>query len=359
MQEKWAALAAQVAGGANVSDGTKVSIFLTDPQGMPAVEAFVEEVYRRGGTPQVLLSDERFDRAAVTYADSEVLGAPAPLEIASLEWADVHISFRAMAAPVPGAVDEKRLALQRRAKGIVSSLRWRHTRWAIVRVPTPDWAALIGCDYEDMMEQFFAGCLDDWERKRTDWKTLADELNLHDHVRITAPDTDLKLGTAGRTWVVFAGEANLPDGELATAPLNDGVNGYITFPGRFWFAGAEIADLRLEFTAGLVSSVSAHRGQRFVEQLLDTDSGSRRVGELGIGTNAALRSMTGDLFLDEKILGTAHIALGRAYPQCGGTNESALHWDIVKDLRVPGGSLEIGDRTLISDGVVVDPALRG
>lgn len=358
MDHQWATLAAQIADGTQVADGSKVSIFLTDPQGMPAVEAFVEEVYRRGGIPQVLLSDERFDRSAVAHASDETLAAPAPLEAASMEWADVHVSFRAMAAPVPGEVDEEKLVLQRQGKGQVSTLRWQHTRWAIVRVPTQDWANLIGCDYDELMAQFFAGCIDDWDTKRANWEALAAELGESQTVRILAPDTDLTLRTEGRTWVAFAGEANLPDGELATAPLNDGVDGHITFPGTFWFAGSEIMNLRLDFTAGKVTQVTAARGENLAGRLLQTDAGSSTVGELGIGTNAALQLLTGDLFLDEKVLGTVHIALGRAYPQCGGTNESSLHWDIVKDLRLPGGCLYVGDRALIQDGVV-DPVLAG
>lgn len=358
MNSHWAALATQIADGTAVVAGSKVSIFLTDVQGMPAVEAFVEEVYRRGGIPQVVLSDERFDRAAVAHAAADTLAAPAPLEALSLEWADVHVSFRPMAVPVAGPIDEERLALQRRGKGQVSTLRWQNTRWAIVRVPTPAWAELIGCDYDALLGEFFAGCIANWAEKRASWETLAGELEQSDLVRIIAPDTDLRLGTAGRKWIVFAGEANLPDGELATAPVNDQVDGHITFPGSFWFAGAEIADLRLDFEAGLVTSVRARTGETLARRLLSTDSGSSRVGELGIGTNAAVQTMTGDLFMDEKILGTVHIALGRAYPECGGTNESSLHWDIVKDLRGPGCSLWVGDRALIDNGVI-DPALAG
>ena len=352
MNLQWDALAAQIATGTGVCEGSKVSIFLTDPQGSPAVDAFVREVYRRGGLPQVLLTDERFDRAAVAHASMETLAAPAPLEVASMEWADVHVSFRVMAAPDPVPVDEERLALQRKGKGHVSGLRWQNTRWAIVRVPTPEWATLIGCSYDELMTQFFAGCIDDWQAQRARWEGVVEVLDQADEVRILTPDTDLRLRVGGRKWVVFAGEANLPDGEVATAPLDDGVNGHITFAGTFWFAGAEICDLRLTFTDGRVTEIAATQGEGLARQLLATDAGANRVGELGIGTNAALQILTGDLFIDEKILGTVHIALGRAYPQCGGTNESALHWDIVKDLRAPGCYLYVGELALINDGIV-------
>jgi aminopeptidase len=358
MTSRWAQLATQIANGTKVENGSKVSIFLTDPDGMPAVEAFVDEVYRRGGVPQVLLTDERFDRSAVAHASAETLVAAAPLEAWSMEWADVHVSFRSMAVPVGGPVDEERLALQRRGKGIVSTLRWQNTRWALVRVPTRAWADLIHCDFDQLLDQFFNGCIDDWDAKRTAWEQLAAEFEQSESVRIVSPDTDLTLAVGGRKWIAFSGEANLPDGELATAPLDDGVNGHITFPGLFWFAGAEIENLRLEFRDGAVTDIKATKGEGLARQLLSTDAGAKRVGELGIGTNAAFQILTGDLLLDEKILGTVHIALGRAYPQCGGTNESSLHWDIVKDLRAPGSYLYIGDRALIDNGVA-DPALTG
>lgn len=357
MTDRWAQLAEQIANGTLVDSGSKVSIFLTDPDAMPAVTAFVDEVHRRGGVPQVLLSDERFDRSAVAHASPEALAAPAPLEAWSMQWADVHVSFRSMAVPVPGPVDAERLALQRRGKGEVSALRWQRTRWALVRVPTPGWATLIGADYNALLDEFFAGCIGDWATKRIAWEALAAELGGSDTVRILSPDTDLTLAVTGRRWVAFAGEANLPDGELATAPLETGVHGHITFPGLFWFAGAEVEQLRLEFTDGVVTGISALRGEALVRELLSTDPGASRVGELGIGTNAAVTTVTGDLLIDEKILGTVHIALGRAYPQCGGTNQSSLHWDIVKDLRAPGCHLYVGDRQLIADGIV-DPVLR-
>lgn len=153
----------------------------------------------------------------------------------------------------------------------------------------------------------------------------------------------------------FAGEANLPDGELATAPLENETNGHITFPGRFWFADTEIADLRLDFAEGRCVGARASRGGAFVEGLVAADRGSGLVGELGIGLNPHMTTLTGDLFIDEKVLGTAHIAMGRAYPQCGGINESSIHWDIVKDLRTPRASLLVDDVALIDGGRVVGP----
>ena len=349
----WTALAAAVADGTGVTTGSTVSVFLTSEEALPAADAFVEEVYRRGALPQVVLTDERFDRHAVRYAADAVLAAPAPLEAWSMQWADVHVSFRAMTTPMTQPVDPARLALQRAGKGQVSTLRWQHTRWALVRVPTPAWSAMIGADHDVLLAEFFAGCLADWAGHRQHWQHLADRLGGEEVARVVSPDTDLTLPVGGRRWVPFAGQNNFPDGELATAPVETGVAGHITFPGRCWFAGATVRDLRLEFTAGEVTRVEAAEGADLVRALVGTDPGARRVGELGIGLNPEVRTMTGDLLIDEKILGTVHIALGRAYPECGGVNESALHWDIVKDLREPAGRLSVGAVDVIADGVPV------
>ncbi|WP_162903728.1 aminopeptidase [Leucobacter sp. wl10] len=352
---RWPELAAHLALVNGVGPGTKVGIFATTVGALDAVAAFVEEVYRLGGVPQVLLTEERYDRYALAHADEEVLRVPAPLELASMEWADVHVSFRGMEPPA-AEIDGARLSLQREGKGVVSTARWRGTRWTLVRIPSAEWADLVGVPAAQLEREFFAGTLADWEAHRAHLDRLCERLNGVRTVRIVDAGTDLILDCTGRTWVPFAGEANLPDGEVATAPREDGVDGRISFPGRFWFGGARITDLRLEFSGGRVVRAEAAEGADFVDRVLAAP-GARVVGELGIGTNPSMRTMTGDLLLDEKILGTVHIALGRSYPQCGGLNESAIHWDIVKDLR-PSGRLEIDGEALI-DGERYAPVLAG
>lgn len=352
---RWKELARHLADVNTVGAGTKVSIFATTDSVLDAVAAFVDEVYRRGGVPQVQLVEERHDRSALAYASEEVLRAPAPMELASMEWADVHVSFRGMEAPATEP-DGGRLGLQREGKGIVSTARWQRTRWTLVRIPSREWAELIGVPFERLEEEFFAATLADWDAHRRHLDALCEQLNRVGTVRILDEDTDLRLECADRTWVPFAGDANLPDGEVATAPHEDGVDGHIAFPGTFWFGGARITDLRLRFDDGEVVDFTAAEGEDFVARMLEFP-GARRVGELGIGTNPNMRTLSGDLLLDEKILGTVHIALGRSYSQCGGKNESAIHWDIVKDLR-QSGRLQAGDLTLI-DGSVFAPMLSG
>jgi aminopeptidase len=352
-QRDWHAVAVAVANGLRIADGESVSVFLTDADSFPLVEAFCAEVYRRGAEPHIILADERIDRLALRFSTPEKLAHPSHLESVSLREADVHVSFRGMVPPstlsesISTSDYSERLAAQRKAKGIISSLRWEYTRWAIVRVPTRQWAEFVGVDVDQLFEEFFDGCLLNWEAVLPGWKEIARRLDATEVVRVISADTDLSLRVAGRTAAVFAGEANWPDGEVATAPLNDGVAGFITFPEAFWFAGQRVKNLRLEFEHGTVRSISADDGEEVARALIATDSGAKRIGELGIGLNPLMKTMTGDLLLDEKILGSIHIALGRAYPENGGTNQSSLHWDIVKDLRPTSGG---GAGSLFLDG---------
>ncbi len=213
--------------------------------------------------------------------------------------------------------------------------------------------------FPTLLDEFFAGALDDWEAHRRRWQPLADAVTAADtiHRRLAghAPD-DAGRGPARGA---LRGRGQPPRRGGRDRTLGRRVNGHITFPGTFVFAGRSFEDLRLEFADGLVTAVTAARGAEVARALIATDGGSARIGELGIGTGDVVQTWTGDLFIDLKILGSVHIALGRAYAECKGTNDSSLHWDIVKDLRpgAPGGagSLLVDGRPLIADGVVLEP----
>jgi aminopeptidase len=346
---RWNQLADHLVGALKVTRGDTVSVFMTDVSAMPAVKAFVNACYQRGATPEVVASDESFDASAIVYASDEALEEPSALELSSMERADVHVSFRGMAAP-ESEPDHRKAALLRKSKGLISTKRWENTRWCLVRIPTEGWAAMIGAEYDALVGEFFDGCFMDWTAMEQKQLQLCESLTSSQRVRVRSDDTDITFGVAGRAWISFAGGVNLPDGEIATAPVDDSTEGFITFPDTIWFAGVKISGLRLEFQEGRVSSFHADHGEEFVRHILATDEGASRIGELGIGTNPHVSTYTGDLLLDEKILGTMHLALGRAYPECGGVNRSAIHWDLVKDLRTPAGLLSVDSEDLLSGG---------
>lgn len=351
----WRGIAVRVADGVQLGPGDRVSVFVTDVAAMDAVEAFVDEGWKRGGIVQVVSTDERFDASALRWASTQVLAQAAPVEAAAMAWSNVHVSFRAMTSPVVDAPADKIAAL-RRGRGLISTMRWQGTRWALVRVPTPEWSGAMSIDHEELLRQWVASFDADWSLAEDRMQRLCDALAGAERAVIEDSWGTLSMGLAGRRWVPFAGKANWPDGEIATAPVDDDVSGSIRFPGVFSFAGVRIRDLALTLESGVIVDERASEGLEFVREMLATDAGARRLGELGVGTNAALQTMTGDLLIDEKVTGSVHVAIGRAYPECGGVNESAVHWDIVKDLRGldgnPPGSLRVDDVWLIRDGVV-------
>ena len=170
-------------------------------------------------------------------------------------------------------------------------------------------------------------------------------------MRVTAPGTDIKLGIAGRKFIPCVGDHNMPDGEFFTGPVEDSVEGEVTFHLPAVIGGREVSGVRLRFEAGKVVDASAERGEEFLIELLDTDEGARRLGELGIGTNYAIDRGTLEVLLDEKIGGTVHMAVGKSYPESGGVNDSAVHTDLVCDLRL-GGKIEVDGTVMQEDGEV-------
>jgi aminopeptidase len=211
-------------------------------------------------------------------------------------------------------------------------------------------------DYEDF---YFGACLATdgdpltaWERASEETRRLSDWIEGRREVHVTAPGTDIRLGIEGRHFIPCVGDRNMPDGEFFTGPIEDSVEGEVTFHLPAVIAGREVAGVRLRFESGRVVDASAERGEEFLNELLDTDEGARRLGELGIGTNYGIDRGTLEVLLDEKIGGTVHMALGRSYPESGGENESSVHTDLVCDLRL-GGTIEVDGEVLQRDGSFV------
>lgn len=184
-----------------------------------------------------------------------------------------------------------------------------------------------------------------WGELRAAQERLIERLARARELRIEADGTDLRLRVDGRAWVNSDGRRNMPSGEVFTGPREDSAEGRIRFTIPSSPRGVEVAGIELEFRAGRVVDARAERGQEHLLATLETDPGARYLGELGIGTNTGIDRPVGAILFDEKIGGTVHLALGRSYPETGGTNESAVHWDMICDLR-EGGRLSADGEAL-------------
>ncbi len=211
-------------------------------------------------------------------------------------------------------------------------------------------------DYEDFVLNACLVNLKDpiaaWRKIHNKQKKICNRLNKTKTIRVVAKNTDLKMKVAGRKWINCDGQANMPDGEIFTGPIEDSVEGKIAFSFPACYSGREVHGVRLTFKKGKVVKASADKGEDFLHAMLDTDEGARRVGEFAIGTNYNVQKFTKNTLFDEKIGGTIHMALGASLPESGGVNESGIHWDIVNDLR-GGGTIYADGKVIHKDGKFV------
>lgn len=340
-----------------VKKNERVIIAMTEPAVFPLALAVYRAVIKKGAYVQVQLLSEKFRREILTHGNEEQIAWVPELETHSTEWADVYIGLR-------GAnnifelqdISPQTLAKNQAAMGVVSSKRWKNTRWCLVRVPGESLAQQAKMSHEVLENMFFDSCFLEWEKEDIQWRHWADILNKGDKIRIVAKNTDLSFSVKGRIWIPFSGINNMPDGEIATAPITSTIDGTISFERPGILGGRLIEGIRLTWKDGVLVDYSSTSEQEYFTSIIEKDNGSSLIGEFAFGTNRGVTHFSDDILLDEKILGTIHIALGRAYPECGGTNSSAIHWDIVKDLR-DGGEVTLDGKTIIKDGVIMLPSV--
>jgi aminopeptidase len=325
----------------------------------PLVSALHRAILDRDAWPVLRLSPPGALEDFYAHARERHLSDHAPRAVQELQGIDgwVRVDAPANTRALSG-VDPALVARVARATAPVLEARMR-LRWCATLWPTAALAQEAGMSLAEY-ERFVAGTLfldrpdpaAAWKELSQGQARLVERLTQADEVRIEAEGTDLRLRVGGRTWINSDGRKNMPSGEVFTGPLEDSVAGTVRFTIPSNHRGAQVEDVELRFRDGEVVDARAARGDARLQAALATDPGARRLGELGIGTNIGVDRATGSTLLDEKMAGTVHLALGRSYPETGGVNESAVHWDLICDLR-DGGRLS-------ADGEVIDvPAVVG
>jgi aminopeptidase len=338
-----------------VQPGWQVVVFGT-PQARPLVEEVLRTLARRDAWALLRLTFGGIasgPRQWTLEAPLERVRELAPLELHTLVEADALLVIDAPEnTRDAAAVPVERLEAAQHALLPVTERITSHTvPWVGCQYPTPALAQEAGLSTDEFADFLYGACLLDWDVERDRMRRYADRFDAASEVRIVGEGTDLTLSIAGRAMEVDAGAANMPGGEFFCCPLEASAEGVVTF-GEFpaVYMGRELRGIRLRFEEGVVVDASAEANETFLLEVLDRDAGARRLGELGIGCNPGItRHMRNTLF-DEKIDGTVHLALGQGFPNLGGTNESTVHWDIVKDLRLPGSRIELDGEVVQRDG---------
>ena len=323
-----------------VQAGWQVQVRAT-PLARPLIEAVIEQIARRGAYPLLQMSFELIGGPFAREAPLDVLRVAAPLQRRLWEEADAFIAIWSPENTREGSdlAEERKVALQEASAPMRQRTMSMSAPWVIAEYPVMSGAQDAGMTLAQYEQFIFDSVLLDWDAEGERMRKIADVFDAAEEVRIVGSGTDLTLSLAGRNGAVDDGHVNMPGGEVFYSPVEDSANGVIEFcefPAVYY--GREVSGTRFRFENGCIVDASAQTGEEFLVKTLDTDEGSRRLGELGIGCNPGIQRYMKNVAFDEKIDGTVHLAVGNSYTFTGGTNSSSIHWDIVKDLR-SGGEL--------------------
>lgn len=349
----------------NYSTGVKPGDVVSiegDVSARPLLRAIYREALSAGAFPVMVPRFSELNADLLTLGSDEQLAWLSPIDTWSRGEADVFIRVLGeQNTKTLSGVDPKRQIARKRGAGpLLQTMMEREAsgelRWTLTLFPTDGYAQDAAMSTPDFAEFVFDACklgtadpAAAWREQSATQQGLIDWLAGKKKIRIRGLDTDLRLSVDGRVWINCDGTKNFPDGEIFTGPVEDGTEGHIRFSYPVVTDGREIHDVRLRFEAGKVVDAAASQGEAFLLEMLDADAGARRLGELAFGTNFDITRFTKNILFDEKIGGTVHMALGAGYPESGSVNQSAIHWDLICDLR-QGGSVDVDGQPFLRDG---------
>jgi aminopeptidase len=320
------------------------------------VEAAGKAVILRGAHPLVRMEIPGLTEFFLEHADNAQLAhLPATL-MAEAREADGRIRIAADEdTSAMCRVDPRRQAAFERAREPIRRIA-RQKRWVLTQYPTAGYAEAAGMALGDY-EAFVVSALfldrpdptEAWRELGRRQAGLVEFMSTVRSIRIEGEGTDLGLSVAGRTWINSDGRRNMPSGEIFTGPVEDSAKGRLRCGFPVCRDGRRLVGIELELKSGEVVAARAEEGEDYLKAMLEIDAGARRLGELGLGLNPGIDRFTGSILFDEKIGGTVHMALGQSYPETGGVNTSALHWDLIVDTRTRGRILADG-RLVMEDG---------
>jgi aminopeptidase len=348
----------------NVQPEETIAIRAT-PIAAPLVEAVYRELLRVRAYPLPLIELESFEEILLKEGNDNQLLMPHPALDMIAEHINAQLSIgsktntKSLSGAEPSRLAKRRLASQNVAQVLRKREESKIYRWATTLYPTAAYAQDAEMSLNDFEEFVFDVCyLNDadpiarWKEVSAQQQRLVDWLVGRKQVHILGNGTDLRLTIEDRIFINSDGKRNFPSGEFFTGPIENSAEGVIQFDVPASYEGHSIEGVRLVFREGKVVEASAKQGQAFLEQMLAVDAGAPYLGEFAFGNNSRVFRATRNILFDEKMGGTVHLALGSSYPETGGVNQSALHWDMVCDLR-SNGEVWVDDELFLRDGNIV------
>ena len=337
----------------DVQPGWQVMVSANVP-GRPLFEEVCKVIAERGAytVPRVTFAGFGPPHPWIRTASDELLSVVSPIEEHAFLEVDALVAIVAPENTREGSdIEPRRMQLVQHASNrIQERLISGDVPWVGCQYPTPALAQDAGMTLEQFADFLYGAVLLDWDAERERMAKIKELFDAAKEVRIVGEGTDLRIGLEGREGKIDAAGANIPGGEVFYSPVEDTAEGVIEFS-EFpaVYSGRELTGIRFVFDGGRIVEASAQTNEEFLLETLDTDEGARRLGELGIGCNPGITRYMKNTLFDEKINGTVHLAVGRGFPDLGGTNVSSIHWDIVKDVR-QGGRIELDGRVVQNAG---------
>jgi aminopeptidase len=330
---------------------------------LPLAKELVRQAYLAGGQPFVSVKDYELLRELLLQCSEDQIQTMAKYEVDRMKDMDAYIGLRAgnninEFADVPA--DKMQIWSKYYQTPVHFEERVKRTRWCILRYPNHSMAQLANMSTEAFEEFYFNVCTLDYQKMSNAMDALVELMDRTDKVRIKGPGTDLTFSIRGIPSVKCAGEMNIPDGEVYTAPVRDSVNGVITFNTPTPYAGFTFENVCLEFQNGKIVKATANDTKR-INEILDTDEGARYIGEFSLGFNPYILHPMKDILFDEKIAGSFHFTPGSCYDDAYNGNQSSIHWDMVCIQRPEygGGEIYFDDVLIRKDGLFVTDELKG
>lgn len=342
--------------------GEKVLIEYTGNEPTDLVKAIIREAYLKGGLPFVQHEDQSIKRELLLGAKTAQLELMSRLDCLRMKEMDCYIAVRGYdnineLSDVPSMKIKKYEELY--SVPVHDEIRVPKTRWVVLRYPNNSLAQLSGMSLEAFTDFYFDVCNLDYTKMARAMEPLKELMEKTDRVRIKAPGTNLSFSIKGIPAIPCAGECNIPDGEVYTAPVKDSVNGTITYNAPSTYNSFTFENVSLEFKDGKIIKATANNNEK-VNEVFETDEGAGYVGEFAIGLNPYIKSPMNDILFDEKITGSAHFTPGACYDDAENGNRSAIHWDLVLIMRPEwgGGEIWFDDTCVQKDGRFILPQLE-
>ncbi len=344
-----------------LKEGEKVLIEANGVE-TPLIKELIKETYKVNAIPFVSIKDNELERELLMNASQEQLDLRAKYEALRMKDMDAYIGVRASnnSSELSDVPEEKMNLYNRYFRAPVhSDIRVPSTKWCVLRYPNYSMAQSADMSTEAFEAFYFNVCNLDYSKMSKAMDSLVELMNKTDKVRLVAPGTDLTFSIKGIPAIKCDGKANIPDGEVYTAPVKNSINGTLAYNTPSAYNGFTFTDIKFEFKDGKIINATANNSER-INEVLNTDDGARYVGEFAIGVNPYILHPMKDTLFDEKIAGSIHFTPGASYDEAPNGNSSAIHWDLVLIQRADygGGEIYFDDVLIRKDGIFVIDELK-